>query len=73
MPQIEYLSAAELPARVGRVYVRDGQTWHLMAVIIHYARDSRRETGRVAFLRRDDGKGAEWEIPWDDLGTVTDG
>jgi hypothetical protein len=70
MPQIVYLSAADLPARTRTVYVRDGHVWRLQAVVVHLARDSDRETGRVAFLRRDDGKGAEWEIPWDRLRMV---
>ncbi len=69
MPQILYLSTAYLPQQ-RKVYSRAGQTWHLMAVVIHLDRESGQETGRTAFLRRTDGKGREWETPWESLDTA---
>ncbi|WP_327359843.1 hypothetical protein [Streptomyces sp. NBC_01304] len=71
MPQFEYLGQDDLPEQHQRaVFLRGDDRWHIVAVLIHYDRTSGQETGRTAFLRRVDGRGArEWELPWDLLNT----
>lgn len=67
MPQTVYLGAADLPDQIKKVYTRAGRQWHLKALVIHFDRESGRETGRTAFLSRAEGGGPEWETPWESL------
>ncbi|MFF2572667.1 hypothetical protein [Streptomyces sp. NPDC058084] len=62
--------ADELPAALRKTVFRDReeQRWRVMALVIHRDPESRRETGRTAFLRREDSSGGrEWEIDLDAL------
>ncbi|WP_158935144.1 hypothetical protein [Streptomyces capuensis] len=66
MPQLEYWDVDDLPETPPTTLYADttGQLWHLIAVVIHYTRDTHLECDRTAFLRRADGtRGHEWEIP----------
>ncbi|ORT53484.1 hypothetical protein [Streptomyces sp. CB03238] len=69
MAELEYRDTNELPAHLRAVFLDpNAQRWRVAALVIHRDRDTGRETGRVAFLRRaDPGGGTEWEISVDEL------
>ncbi|MEU8623159.1 hypothetical protein [Streptomyces sp. NPDC048623] len=65
MAQLAYRDADEMPADLRKKIFRDrdGQRWHVVALVIHHDPESGKERNRTAFLRRVDSGGREWEIP----------